>query len=943
MIDDTSDLLFGIRAWRAGCITATQLMQVCARRGEQPDRSLSELLLELKWITTEQHDRLLGTPASDLGEEEKTSGPLQQARAALGPSPSLPLNPGAELTTDYEADRRAGGAQVGRYTLLREEGQGGMGKVYLALDHVLNREVALKELLPNRDTDENIRRFQNEARITGRLQHPGIVPVYDLVTVGTSLFYTMKYVQGTTLRDAVLEFHKNGRKDRGRFRALLRAFISLCRTMAYAHSQGVIHRDLKGANVILGNYDEVLVLDWGLAKELRTGEAAPAPSDSTLDPELTATGQVMGTPAFMAPEQAAGDNQTIGPASDVYGLGAILYQLLTGKTPFSGSDLRQVLARVRTEMPSAPGKHWPKAPASLQAVCLKALAKAISDRYASADALADDVQRWLDDEPVSVHRDGLVTRLLRRARRNRVAVTALGVLVMTALVALSVGLFVVSAQEQRARQAEQRATTSAATARANEVKARVALGQGLEAIRTTLTRLSKPDLASIHGLQPIRAELLHFAVSTYDEILTAWGDEPSIRRDAALGMHFAGAAAYEVGDDRQGLELIRRAIQLQQKLIVQEPDDLAYRVHLARLYAWEVSLVPRVEMEQMPAAQARAQPFMVELEASPLLRGRANRQAEVASLASKIHMQAGKYFRHHHQGKEAVQEYQQARRYLQKAIELVPVERVPAAWFYLNELSLLCSTAALDLGELASFETLRELMQASLEALEAIPAEHQNDPGVMQQKGNALNAQFVILANGGYLNDALAALEGAVAVRTRLVQLNPASPVYRAELGSSLLNRVGMQTSQGELPEALVSCNQAAEHLEKVYQANRNAPGVGDNLVRAYTRMVDLHKRLKHTAEILDTVLRLNRVKAVKANLLYRAGRDGVVHASKEQVASQRKHLLDLAIELFRAAQAGGFAEAATFSREVPLDLLSQHPGGPELLRALGVKSGAMK
>jgi PAS domain S-box-containing protein len=283
---------------------------------------------------------------------------------------------------------------------------GGIGRVWRARDGWMGRDVALKELRPEQADDEVLRaRFLREAHITGQLEHPGIVPVYELARRPDTgqPFYTMRFVKGRTLSDAAKAHHRKraaGQVDSLEFSTLLNAFVVVCKTVAYAHSRGVIHRDLKGSNVIVGDYGEVVVLDWGLAKLVdRIDQDDPTPAVSIDHHEagkadLTLHGETLGTPAYMAPEQAAGRLGLIDRRTDVYGLGAMLYHLLTGKPPFTGANVAEVLRKVESEEPVPPQELWADVPPTLQAASLRALAKQASARFASAGELAQEVEQW---------------------------------------------------------------------------------------------------------------------------------------------------------------------------------------------------------------------------------------------------------------------------------------------------------------------------------------------------------------------------------------------------------------------------------------------------------------------------------------------------------------------------------------------------------------------
>jgi len=296
-----------------------------------------------------------------------------------------------------------------RYARKSFHASGGMGTVWLAQDTRIGRDVALKELRVHEAADAPVAtRFLREARITGQLEHPGVVPVYDLgrdPATGRP-YYTMRFVRGRSLTEAAETFHQNrrsGGNDPLELVRLLTAFVSVCNTIAYAHSHGVIHRDLKGDNIILGDFGEVIVLDWGVAKRL-DGSDEDIDAISRVDPFAvpaagkTMMGQVLGTPAYMSPEQAAGRLDLVGPATDIFGLGAILYEILTGVPPFSGETAVEVISNAQRGEFDRPSEHWPDVPAGLEAACLKAMAWTPSARFATATELGQEVQGWQDRE-----------------------------------------------------------------------------------------------------------------------------------------------------------------------------------------------------------------------------------------------------------------------------------------------------------------------------------------------------------------------------------------------------------------------------------------------------------------------------------------------------------------------------------------------------------------
>jgi eukaryotic-like serine/threonine-protein kinase len=291
-----------------------------------------------------------------------------------------------------------------KYTFVKELARGGMGTVYLVEDTELNRQVAVK-VLNTPDISEDLRRRMiREAQIIARLEHPGIVPVHDVgVLPDGRVFYAMKFVRGVRLD----EYAANTSSIRER----LRKFQAVCDAVAFAHAHGVIHRDLKPQNIMIGSFGEVLVLDWGVAKILRDDRAVVASEADTLNLPPpgstkisdTAHGTVIGTRQYMSPEQARGEIDQLDERSDIYSLGAVFYFLLTDQAP--GDDKPRAIN--------------PKVAKAAEAVCLKAMAHDRSNRYASAAEVSTDVRRLLDAEPVSAYRENAYEKVSRWVSKNR--------------------------------------------------------------------------------------------------------------------------------------------------------------------------------------------------------------------------------------------------------------------------------------------------------------------------------------------------------------------------------------------------------------------------------------------------------------------------------------------------------------------------------------------
>ncbi len=349
-----------------------------------------------------------------------------------------------------------------------------MGVVYKARQVKLNRPVALKMIKAGVLADpDDLRRFQNEAVAVALLDHRGIVPIYEVGEHDGQRYFSMKLIDGGNLADQLASFQDNPG-------AAVSLMIKTAEAVQHAHMRGILHRDLKPANILIDRKGHPHITDFGLAKRIES------------DAELTASGAIMGTPAYMSPEQTGGHRDTITTATDVYGLGVILYAVLTGKAPFGGESVIQTIAAVMTQLPEPPTKRNAKVHRDLELICLKCLEKTPVDRYPTAQALVDDLRRFAAGEPVSVRAAGAVERVAKWARRKPTlaAAHALGLLSLlfgslggaavwqwsAAARARDVAATAKAAAEQ-ARDGEKTARAAAEKARDGEAKAREAAEQ----------------------------------------------------------------------------------------------------------------------------------------------------------------------------------------------------------------------------------------------------------------------------------------------------------------------------------------------------------------------------------------------------------------------------------------------------------------------------------
>jgi hypothetical protein len=596
------NLLFAVIALQDDLIDQTQFADVCAGWAMQFERPLPDLLIERKWITDQDRKDV------ERKLERKVKKNQGDVRATLGAAAEIEVREVLEAIDNQQVRQSIHALPPARghilletlvpppaqrdslrYTLTRLHAEGGLGKIWIAHDTDLNRDVALKEIksstVPN---PESWKRFLKEAQITGQLEHPNIVPVYELARrkEDDQPFYTMRFLRGQTFRDAIAEFHRRrSGKPADRLelqRQLLEPFAKICEAIGYAHSRGVIHRDLKPENVVLGGHGEVIVLDWGLAKVVGLPDdddrQAREPGISiTADAETKATIGQAGTPGYMAPEQVDADNALIDTRTDVYGLGAILFEILTARPPAKGSTLGEVYSKIRSGNLPKPHELEPNAPRALEAVCSKAMALNPSNRYRRAQDLAEDVRRWIVDEPVTVYRDPFAVRLLRWVRRHRTLATTLASAVLLTVVGLSVGVVLV--ERERGRTERQRKLAGA-----NATRALQNLRLAEDAADGLLGQVADVDLADIPQMEPVRKKLLERARSSYQQFFIQEEDDPRIRWGSARAQVRLGAIESLLGNLPKAEVALKDSAAELESLAKKDPSNVDYRRDLGRSY-----------------------------------------------------------------------------------------------------------------------------------------------------------------------------------------------------------------------------------------------------------------------------------------------------------------------------------------------------------------------
>ena len=467
------DILFAMATLQSGQVNSRQVARSLDNWTIHGHRSLADHLVQRSVVTADDRVQLERVSLQLLSacDTQPGSDLRAQLREHVGPDTweqicRLLGIATASTSADKEAPREA----TVEYAIVRRLGIGGLGSVWLARDQTLNRLVAIKEVNERgAESPVALARFRREAEITGQLEHPNIVPVYQSGedTRSHHPFYVMRFVGKKTLSDAIADYHTRraaGLADTVELHRLLGAFLSVCQAIAFAHSRGVLHRDLKPENVALGNFGQVIVLDWGLAK--RTDDAdwqdsAPGTLSGGSTVEATMAGQVLGTPHYMSPEQAAGRVECMDERTDVYGLGATLFAILTGYAPHEASQAGSTRSARGAELYAAIVDHptprcrdtLPEVPPPLDAICAKAMAAAPAARYAAASDMAEDIQLWMAGEPVSAYREPGTRQLSRLLRKHR----GLSILAATIVAAVMIPLVFLGYAANERRVAAERA------------------------------------------------------------------------------------------------------------------------------------------------------------------------------------------------------------------------------------------------------------------------------------------------------------------------------------------------------------------------------------------------------------------------------------------------------------------------------------------------------
>jgi serine/threonine-protein kinase len=820
-----------------------------------------------------------------------------------------------------------------RYQIGEVIARGGMGVVMRAFDRVLQRTVAIKLSHKNNADPRAESRFLDEARITGQLDHPGIVPIHDLgQDAERRSYFTMPLVRGRTLAEIIGSLHAG--EPEWSLPRVLSVLLVVCDAVASAHAKGVIHRDLKPGNVMVGRFGEVYVMDWGLARvmnetdrrDIRLREVVEPQSsvhsgrsdlagEDPDSPLITMDGDVVGTPAYMAPEQARGEVERVGPRADVYAAGAMLYHAIAGEMPYVGRSRRissrTVLARVLDGPPRPLLEVKPGAPAELVAICEQAMAREPEDRYPGMRELAADLRAFLEVRVVRAYGGGTWTELGKWVRRNRALAAAGAGLVLALLAGLGVSLSFRKSAGEHAARAEAGFTAS------------------LDAVDQMMLRVAEARLDQVPGAEQVRRQLLQDARQLYERFLAEQGNRPELLARVAR-THFELAKMHrllgELDDaEKQG----RIGIARYDDLLAANPDDAGALYW--RAYCWyEVGsvLVQRGRSGPGEEAVLRAQAELAEaLERHPGERRLLVRQVDVVHTLAQIAYRAGRR-------EPAIELQKQA---VQRAAALLAA--APD-----REARLLVAVEYQTLGgtleDLERYAEAEQPLRQAVAAYEALLAESPRETRFREGLARSLMSMDFVLRSKDDLAASRAAVDRALELFRDLAAEFPRRPDYHSVTAAILSNRATMLQSQGQQTEALADLEEAIR-LQRLALAQapdhkqfraRLANHLGNRLVslQALGRWRELAERAEEMADLgPDSVMHLQFAGVFQLMAAALAGADQTLPAGEAERRSEE--LVQSGVARLRAAMALGFHAWRRLGTH-EFDGVRQHPAVRALL-----------
>jgi serine/threonine-protein kinase len=832
---------------------------------------------------------------------------------------------------------------LGRFAIRRELGRGSFGVVFLAYDPRLHREVALKVPRPEALVTPELRaRFRHEGQAAASLDHPNLVPIYEAGEEGSVCYLASAYCAGTSLDRWLRQ-----RTEPVPYRLAAELMATLADAVEHAHKHGVIHRDLKPSNILLAadgrretqireerekpgpgicvdlRASAARITDFGLAK-LLDSEAGPSSAGWQ-----THSGAILGTPQYMAPEQGGGQSKLVGPAADVYALGAILYELLTSRPPFQAGTVLDTLLLLRTQEPLSPARLRPKLPRDLETICLKCLRKAPHQRYASARALADDLRRYLAGKPIQARPTPLWEQGAKWARRRPALAVSLG-LVAAAVLAGVVGVVLFNVRLQHERSA---AEESRQDAEANFRMARDAVDQ-------MLTRVGFERLADMPHLEAVRRDLLEDACRFYEGFVRNKSSSPSVRQEMGQAYRRLGKIREELGRYAEAEQAFRTALEINCLLASESPAaGRQARGEVARchnnlgLALWALQRLPEAEAELRQAAQLQEQ-LAAEVPDEPGYR---------QDLAVTYTKALGVLLHATGRTQEAEQLFRRGLRLQDQLVADFPAERA-----YGGERA----STHLNLGTLLAKAKRLAEAESHFRAHLAFCREHALGPSAGPASERALARGYYnlagVLAATGRLSEAEQTYRQALAIREKAVRSFPAIPLYRQELAASLQILADFLVQNGSnLTEARQLAELAVSYRQALLQAHPQDPNNRRGLREVYSLHAETLVRLGEHAAAAQTALQLpllypdswqERLSAgwFLARCVPLADKDESLSASQRDTA--RQNYADRAVQLLREAVQRGYKDLAYLQKDPNLQPLRSRKDFQRLLADVEAK-----
>jgi serine/threonine protein kinase len=757
------------------------------------------------------------------------------------------------------------------YRDLRYHAAGALGEVFLARNVELNRDVALKFLKPNRIRDpESLRRFRQEAEVTGRLEHPGIVPIYALGSDATGApCYVMRFIRGETFQDRISAFHaadQPGRDHSERslaLREMLDRFVSICNTVAYAHNRGILHRDLKPRNVMLGKYDETLVVDWGLARPFDRDDLASSAGEEPLTPSSgsgdsgsdTPTVGMVGTPAYMSPEQAAARWEIVGAASDIFSLGAILYAILTGRPPYGGHWHSDALDKVKLCEFPRPRQVKADVPPALEAVCLRAMEPKPQQRYATALDLAADIRRWLAGEPVTAWREPVALRMRRWMRRHRTVVTSAAAVLIFSLASLAGFAAVLAGKNRELAQQRLRAEE-------REALAIDAMRKFRDAVQANPELKNRRELDSLR--KALLKEPLEFFHKLRDQLQADRDTRPEVMVKLAGADFDLASTTREIGRIADALRSYTESSAILERLVNDNPTITEYQSRLAKSQnAIGAMLHDTGHPTEALASHRRAQALWERLAQSfPT-------DIEYRSDLAKSHNNIGVTLSETGHSAEAMESHNKA-----LAIrEQLAHEKSDVAE-YQRDLARSHDRIGLLLHKTGHHGEAVKSYQKALEIQDRLARDYPAVANYQRDLASSCHSFGIVLNNTGHPAEAVESYRRAVAIRQRLASDNPSVTEFQLDLARSQVNFGNRLNDMGRADEALELFESARAIGERVARDNPTIPefqrelaaslvGIGELLAKtdqptqaleSYRRSLAIWERLTHDnpADIAD-------------------------------------------------------------------------------------------